>query len=266
MTVNEKGRTKQFIAAGLSLILAGTLTVGGILAYQTASDTATNTFLIGNVKIKAMEPNFPTEDDPDVGKVDGVPDECELLIPFEEITKDPRIQNTGVNDCVVFFRITNPVETLNITDEDGTRREGVQEDLFWFKLDSDDASMHGNHFNDSWVKLDEVDGNIVECEGINDEGLGKTYIFGYQTAIERGEITDTLFDKIQNKRYGSRTIGPKEIEQIKVESFAIQKDEIMRAGIEVNTDGIISKEDLTYIYKVFVNQNEDTVGKGAWKQ
>ena len=26
MTVNEKGRTKQFIAAGLSLVLAGTLT------------------------------------------------------------------------------------------------------------------------------------------------------------------------------------------------------------------------------------------------
>lgn len=284
MTVNENetpvkknGKWKQIAAGCLSMVLAGSLTVGGILAYQTASDRATNTFLIGNVKIKAMEPNFPTEDDPDKGKVDGVPDECELLIPYTEIPKDPRIQNTGFNDCVVFFRVTNPVEELNITDPDGTRREGVLEDLFWFKLDSDSKDTHANHFNSSWIKLDSVDGEIVtgvkaapvdkaENEFINDEGRGKTYIFGYQTAIEPGEITDTLFDKVQNKRYGSRTIGPNEIEQIKVESFAIQKDEIMRAGIEVNTDGRISKDDLTYIYKVFVNQNEGTVGKGAWKK
>ena len=61
MTVNEKGRTKQFIAAGLSLVLAGTLTVGGILAYQTASNLTFRrkmTLMLGKWTASLMNVSF----------------------------------------------------------------------------------------------------------------------------------------------------------------------------------------------------------------
>lgn len=232
---------------------------------MTSAELADNVFIVGEVKITTTESDFPTRDRPDEGRVDGVPDDCEMLIPFETIPKNPRIQNTGYNDCIVFFRVTAPVETLNLINDDKTRTENVQEDLFWFKLASDADSSHKNHFNSNWIRLDSLDGKIVTCPGINEEGKGKTYIFGYHKKLMPTEWTDTLFDKVQNKKYGSRTIKANEIEQIKVESFAIQSEEIHRAGIEINTDGMLNKTDLTYIYQTFVNQNEATVGKGDWR-
>lgn len=242
---------------------------GGILAYQTDTDVSGNRFTIGNVRITAMEPKFPTRDT----DRDTVPDECEDLTPFEEVTKDPRIQNTGKNDCIVFFRMTAPVEELTLVNDDGTRGQTALNDLFWFKMASDSASLHANHFNPNWIRLDGVDGQIVSCAGINDEGRGKVYIFGYHVRLKPSQYTDNLFDKVQNKKYGSRTIRGEEIEQVRLESFAIQADDICSSGmvgskpvsIKLQTGGQLSKADLTYIYKAFVNQNEATVGRGSWR-
>lgn len=259
----SKGLRRRAAALYVSLALGGILAAGGMGAYYTSAELADNVFTVGEVKIMASEPAFPTRDTSE-GRVDGVPDECEMLIPYETIPKDPRIQNTGYNDCIVFFRVTAPVETLNLINDDKTRTENVQEDLFWFKLDGDSDSTHKNHFNPKWVELASVDGQIVDCPGVNDEGKGKTYIFGYHKKIVPSEWTETLFDKVQNKKYGSRTIKANEVEQIKIESFAIQASEIHRAGKEINTDGSLNETDLTYIYKAFVNQNEAAVGKGAW--
>lgn len=94
---------------------------------------------------------------------------------------------------------------------------------------------------------------------MNDEGRGKVYIFGYHTRIEPEETTETLFDKVQNKKYGSKTIGPNEVETIHIESYAIQADEIRRAGINVDTSAEISEQDLAYIYNTFCNQNAENL-------
>lgn len=268
------GRSKLKTILGMaSIMLAGGLIVGGILAYQTDTDEATNIFTVGEVKITATEPNFPTKDDPEEGRVDGVPDECELVVPHETLPKDPSIQNVGINDAVVFFRITNPAEVLNLINDDGTRIKDILEDLFWMKQLDDPDDFHDNHFDENWIELRTLDRELVKCEGINNEGNGKTYIFGYHVVLKPGESTTTLFDKVQNKKYGSRTIEPDEIEQIKVEAFAIQSEEIKKAGVDmseaygtVSTEGELDEETLTHIYKVFVNQNQADVGKGSWKQ
>lgn len=258
------GRKRRLIIGCACTALVGIIVIGGILAYQTKSETNENVFLIGEVQIEASEPNFPTKDDPEEGRTDGVPDECELMIPYATVPKDPRIKNTGKNDCIVFFRITAPVETLNIINDDGTRRKDVEEDLFWMKLADDSDESHKNNFNSNWIELKSLDGKLVSCEGVNDEGKGKTYIFGYHQILTPGKYTETLFDKVQNKKYGSRTIRADEVEQIKVESFAIQSEYIKREGIDVPTAGELTEENLTYIYKTFVNQNEATVGKGGY--
>ena len=260
---NRRAGRKTMAAGAACLSLAAVVLIGGMLAYQTVSKTDDNIFTIGHVEINAWEPNFPTEDDPDKGRVDGVPDECELMIPFRTISKDPRIKNTGKNDCIVFFRVTNPAEILNLVNDDGTRLKNVEEDIFFLKKGSASDDEHANSFNDGWIRLDGLDGKIIDKEGVNDEGRGREYIFGWHVRLAPGEKTATLFDKIQNKKYGSRTIRADEIEQIKVESFAIQADFVKRKGLDIPTDEELSKADLEYIYNVFINQNVDTVGRGG---
>lgn len=244
----------------LALTLGITLAAGGIWAYMLDSDGVINTFTIGNVHIKSHEPSMPTTD----ADNDGVPDECELLIPLEEVPKDPGITNTGTNDCVVFFRVTVPVEELNLISDDGRRGDRAMADIFWMKQKEDAASRHQNHFDENWVELTGLDHKFVHCDGVNEEGNGYTYIFGYHVKLKSGESTTNLFDKIQNKKYGSRTISANEIEQIRVEAFAIQAEEICKAGIDINTSGTLNEATLTYIYKVFINQNVEKVGGKTW--
>lgn len=257
------GKKKMVLIPALCLSLAAAALIGGVLAYQTATETNDNIFTIGHVEIDAWEPKFPTKDDPETGRVDGVPDECELMIPFEEITKDPRIKNTGKNDCIVFFRVTNPAEILNLVNDDGTRLKNVEEDIFFLKTAAAPETEHKNSFNDGWIRLSNLDGKLIDKEGVNDEGRGREYIFAWHVRLKPGQTTATLFDKIQNKKYGSRTIKADEIEQIKVESFAIQADFVHRDGNSISTDGELSQNDLEYIYRVFINQNIDMVGRGG---
>ena len=107
--------------------------------------------------------------------------------------------------------------------------------------------------------VNDLDGEIVDCEGINDEGRGYVYIFGYHVRLEPGERTTTLFDKVQNKKYGSKTIAANEKELIRIEPYAIQADDILESGITIDTTGEISATDLSYIYQTFFNQNVDTL-------
>lgn len=244
---------KQIVISLIAVILVIGIGIVGINAYMTDTDDWSNVVTIGDVHLRAYETTFPTEDTDD----DTVPDECELLIPYEEITKNPRIENTGTNDAIVFFKVTAPVETVTLISEDGVRGEEGPADLFWFKQEGDADTLHENHFNGDWIELTTIDNEFVDCPEVNNEGRGYTYIFGYNTRIESGEITSTLFDKIQNKKYGSRTIEAEEIESIKIEGYAIQADEIARNGIDIDTSKTLSETDLTYIYNIFFNQNEE---------
>lgn len=248
-------KKRRAIAIGTILLLIVAAMAGSALAYMAGRDKGVNVVTIGNVHISASEPGFPTKD----SNGNGVPDECELVIPYKTVLKDPRIKNTGKNDAVVFLKVTAPVEEISLITDDDVRQEAALSDLFWFKQKKDPDSMHQNNFHSSWTRLTTLDGEFVNCKGINDEGRGYTYIFGYHTRIKAGESTATLFDKVQNKKYGSKTIGPNEMETIRIESYAIQADEIERSGVTVDTSADISKEDLTYIYRTFFNQNQDNL-------
>lgn len=260
------GRKKRYLAGCLCAVLACAAAIGGVLAYQTKAETDDNIFLVGEVQIESYEPHFPTEDDPVKGRVDGVPDVCELLTPFDTVPKDPYIKNTGKNECVVFFRVTTPVEILNLINDDGSRQKNVAEDLFWMKLAGDSDDTHANHFGDGWVMLEAETGHIVKADGLNHENRGKTYVFGYHEVLKPGKFTPTLFDKVQNKRYGSRTIDADEVENIRVEAFAIQSEYIKREGIDTPTSGSMSEDTLSHIYQVFINQNRENAGLEAWSE
>lgn len=246
---------KRIIAMGGVLLLSAGIFVSGLVAYMSDREHGINVMKVGNVDIVASEPNFPTKD----SDGNGVPDDCELMIPYKTIPKDPKIKNVGNNDAVVFFKVVAPVESLTLIGDDGQQQAAKLADLFWFKQNGDGDDAHANNFNANWIELTGIDGQVVDCPGVNDEGKGITYIFGYKTRIKPGQTTSTLFDKVQNKKYGSTTIGPNEVENIHIESYAIQADNIMKDGKALNLAGTLSQEDLTYIYTAFVNQNSDRV-------
>ncbi|WP_291236988.1 TasA family protein, partial [Frisingicoccus sp.] len=77
----------------LTAILAGTVSIGGIMAYFTDGDTATNTFTVGKISLDLQEPSWvpPTN-----------------ITPGQEIAKDPQIKNDGNNEEFVFLKVTVP--------------------------------------------------------------------------------------------------------------------------------------------------------------
>lgn len=253
----RKKKTVLLTAGAVALTVAG-LFAGSVLAYMMDSEDNINTFSVGDIEIVASEPSWPTEDTDG----NGVPDESELLTPYEEVDKDPRITNTGINDAVVFFRMYVPAEELTLIGDDGSRSDPTLSDLVWFKQDGDSADLHENHFDENWTLISQ---EVIEkgIDGTNDEGAAVCYVFGYNTRLARGDSTTNLFDKIQNKKYGSATIAGKEVETILIDGFGIQADNLWKEdGTYLSTDGTISKDDLTYIYNLFFNQNRGRLEGG----
>lgn len=244
------------VAAAVFVLCCGI--TGAALAYQMSQESAANVFTVGKIGIIQNETTFPTEDKDkgsgEKGK-DGVPDECELVIPYAEITKDPYIQNVQKNDCIVFMKVKNPAEILTLIGEEGGRGKEALCDLFWLKQADDSVDLHENHFEENWVELTQVDKDLFEKDPeVNEEGNCRSYLFAYSTRLAPNENTTPLFGKVQNKKYGSRTITANEVENIKIESFAIQADYLTKDGIDIDTSGVMDEETLTYIWSLYFEQ------------
>lgn len=84
---------KKSIIAGV--ILALILVVGGVIAYFTDTDSATNEFTLGNVAIDLQEPSWVA--------ADGL-----NLMPGDSVAKDPQIENTGSTGAYMFLKVTEP--------------------------------------------------------------------------------------------------------------------------------------------------------------
>lgn len=88
-------KMKKVLALVLALCLAMAIGVGATLAYLTATDSATNTFTVGNVKIDLTEPQWDAS-----GKKD-----APESYPGEALAKDPTVQNIGANPCFVRIEV-----------------------------------------------------------------------------------------------------------------------------------------------------------------
>ena len=86
---------KKILALALVVVLAVTAVTGATLAYFTDTKEATNTFTVGNVKIKLTEPSWTAT---------GVKDAPEVY-PGEALAKDPTVENTGANPCFVRVKV-----------------------------------------------------------------------------------------------------------------------------------------------------------------
>ena len=94
-------KKKSILMAAIAVMLVAVLVVGGTLAYFTDTKTATNTFTVGDVKIKLDESNV---NDPSGDRVTS--NEYTGMLPGIQYKKDPVVTNTGKNDAYVRAVVT----------------------------------------------------------------------------------------------------------------------------------------------------------------
>ena len=232
-------KRKKFMATMAACALAGALMVGGTFAYLTNTQTATNTFTVGNVKVELSEPNYPGNDDPSVKD----------QVPNQETKKDPQVTNTGANEAVVFIKMTVPVRTITPVADDGTKGTKGASEMFIYKQDKDAAGSHSNNFSTAWAELPSKE------EGVDLKGKTRTYVFGYNSFFFFMETTDALFDKVQLKNFMEAEIDSADKLDIQIEAYAIQAQNIVNGDDKIDVSGELSVDTLNTIYDTFVNQN-----------
>lgn len=203
--------------------MIGVMTVGGIMAYFSDGDTATNTFTVGQISIDLQEPNWD-------------PDDAKELIPEEVIQKDPQIKNDGVNEEYVFMEVVVPYANVATANADGTLNAAADTELFSYEV------------NSGWVEVGSAKTNT-------DEGT-VTHLYAYgtadaMTALAKDTTTPALFD---NVRFAN-VVEDYNLEgtdlDIVVNAYGIQTTNI-------NGDGAESKVSPVDVWSVLKNQNPTT--------
>ena len=145
---------KKNIITIFSIVIAlGILITGGILAYLTDTDQKTNVFTVGSVKINLTEENWN-------------PTSGEDILPGDEISKDPKIDNVGKNSAYVYIKVEQPSVTLANNTEGG---------LFDYTT------------NSGWTLLG---------TNANQGCPTTTSVYYYNTALAKNTSTSTLFDSV----------------------------------------------------------------------
>ena len=93
-----KKNRKNIIIIIITIVIVLLIT-GGIYAYLTDRDQATNVFTQGSVKISITEPNWNQTNGEDIR-------------PGNTINKDPQINNIGKNEAYVYIKVEQPIVDL----------------------------------------------------------------------------------------------------------------------------------------------------------
>lgn len=239
-------KRRQALATVAACALVGAMAVGGTFAYLTDNEGGINTFTVGKVQIDLTEPNYPGNDSEDV----------KSLAPNEEVAKDPKVTNTGVNDALIFMTVEVPVKDVTLAASDGTKGTKEPTELFWFKDSSDTQGTFANNFNTTdWMQMTEK-----ETHGDSD-GSTTTYVFAYRTAVAADAETAPLFDKVQLKNIVENEVTPGVAQDIKVKTYAIQASEVLEGDTDL-TDAL-TEANLNKIYDIYLKQAGSADAKDA---
>lgn len=191
-----KQNKKNYILIALILVI---MAVGGISAYFTAVDDATNVFTSGNVQIDLQEPKY-----------DEVPEERQAITPNQELTKDPQVTNIGINDAFIFLRVSIPKANVMTAAQNGTVQPAILQELFLYTINSE------------WTQVEKKEGSSEN-----------TYVFAYGSAsactpLKANQTTPVLF-KDSKITFLNAVEGQGLEEQefeIPVEAFGIQTTDL----------------------------------------
>lgn len=212
----------------LTAILAGTVSIGGIMAYFTDGDTATNTFTVGKISLDLQEPSWvpPTN-----------------ITPGQEIAKDPQIKNDGNNEEFVFLKVTVPYANVVTANEDGTRGRIADTELFSYDV------------KDGWT---EIDSKRV----IDSSSKTVTHLYAYtgetadsMKALAVNSSTPSLFDWVRFANIVEDQNLETTTQNIVIEAYGIQTQNIKDEKGNLDGDNDDGKTLPLDVWKVIENQN-----------
>lgn len=183
-------RIRNIIIASAMAVL---FLVGGVFAYLTDKDDATNIFTMGDVTIDLDEPEYPGNDS----------DEVTDIWAGKVITKDPTIENLGDNEAYVYLQISVPKAEVITTDDNGNllnNGEPKMQQLFNYVV------------NDGWtlLKSNTVGTNVNH------------YLYAYTSKLAPGEKTPALFDEVVFVNVIEDQISTDTVFELPIKAYAIQ--------------------------------------------
>ena len=213
--IERNNNKKNFAIIAIIAVIAVAATVYGIIAYFTASDSKTNTFVVGNVSIRLDEGEAWAQIQANGGNLN--------LEPNQEITKEPKIINTGRNAAYVYLKVRIPKAKINANDS-------TKSPLFTYVQNTTD-----------WDILEEDD---------QAEYVERTYWYkGGNGILNAGAETGTLFNyvKLANLTWSPTGLG--EV-KINVNAYAIQADNL-------NLTSSTAKAKAAEAYQKYLDQEDD---------
>lgn len=126
-------KDRRLPKACAALCCASLLAAGGVMAYLTATDTATNRFELADGadyqdKVKVVEPSWDLTDE----NGNGIPDAAENFAPGQEIAKDPQVENGSTIDSYVVLTVSVPTEDVVV----GDATAPAQTELFTYTVNN----------------------------------------------------------------------------------------------------------------------------------
>lgn len=224
---NDNKKTNKIILIVCIIAIISILGIWGISAYLTDTDTATNQFVVGQVKIELKEPSWESATDLDGN---GIPDYAENVVPNDTIQKDPQIKNIGNNSAYVYLKVTVPVKNVVVANNDGTLlNEGnpTNTQLFTYNINND------------WKEI--VSARKENLNSSN-EVESYTYVYYYNKSLGGNETTTALFNTVT---FANLVEGQAELSsyQIDLNAYAIQ------------SENLPSGTTIEGAYAIYMNQN-----------
>ena len=162
MDTKKKRTPNQKKKAIVSVLLMVAILITGAFAFLSATDSKTNVFTVGNVKIKLSE-EFDTNQNGSIEKTndenDEVYDASETqvslkgeILPGQEIIKRPYIENTGKNNAWVYVTVGIPTaQDVDIISKDGkTNLTGTEQKILIQAYAIQENYKNNNTYESTW--------------------------------------------------------------------------------------------------------------------
>ena len=171
-------KKKSILMAAIAVMLVAVLVVGGTLAYFTDTKSATNTFTVGDVKIKLDESNVK---DPNGDRVTS--NEYTGVFPGIQYKKDPVVTNTGKNGAYV---------CAVVTIENGMNWMGLYNENVWTAPQAEAfMKLICNKMGDGW--------SLEDYDYVTNAERGSTdfvAVLKYDGVLATGKATTAMFENI----------------------------------------------------------------------
>ena len=141
----------------LIIVIALTIIItGGVIAYLTDTDNATNTFTVGSVSIDLTEDNWD--------EING-----QNVTPGKVIAKDPAINNTGKNPAYVYLKVENPKVYLSSGGaQHGLLSYSINDDWKLLKYDSNENYEMSIYYYKTYLDAGESTSTLFNDVTVND--------------------------------------------------------------------------------------------------